>query len=136
MTGGMIVRLIDVVFIILFGFIAISDIQMKRQIRLPGPLQEKKQQEQKDILFIFVHVDTRGQFTVKLEERKLFNTTSLSQLKVNLVKAVLAARIEGKSPVIIIDPDPDATMQRTIDVFDICEETGLPKSINMQLKSS
>lgn len=136
MTGGMIVRLIDVVLIILFGFIAISDIQMKRQIRLPGPLKEEKQEELKNIVFIFVHVDKQGQFTVKIEERNILNTRSLGQLKMNLVKTALTARIGGKNPVIIIDPDPDATMQRTIDVFDICEETGLPKSINMQLKSS
>lgn len=136
MTGGMIVRLIDVVLIILFGFIAISDIQMKRQIRLPGPLKEDKQEQQKDIVFIFVNVDAGGQFTVKLEERSILNTRNLNQLRVNLVNTVLTTRIEGKNPVIIIDPDPDATMQRTIDVFDICEETGLPKSINIRLKSS
>ena len=38
MKGGIIVRLIDVVFILLLGFISASDIVQKTQIKLPPQL--------------------------------------------------------------------------------------------------
>ncbi len=131
MSGGMIIRLIDVVLIILFGFIAISDIQVKRPIRLPGPSREKQREQETRLEYIFVTIDGAGFFTVKHDERVRGKTNSVTQLKQQLV-ALARALPENKQPLIVIDPARDAIMQRTVDVFDVCEEANLPKSINLQ----
>lgn len=132
MRGGMIVRLIDVVLILLFGFIAISDIQLKRQIRLPGPAKDEPK-EQPGTLFLVVAIEKDGPYVLKIDEKEILRTRKLRDLRLQLRRTAQAVRSEHKSPVVIIDPDPDATMQRTIDVFDLCEKERLPKSINMQL---
>jgi hypothetical protein len=48
MKGGIIVRLIDVVFILLLGFISASDIIRKTQIKLPKQLVSSMRQEVKE----------------------------------------------------------------------------------------
>jgi len=130
MRGGLIVRLIDVVLIILFGFIAISDIQVKRQIRLPGPSQkEEKPQEENE--FIFVKIDRKGKFLVEVENKRVLKSRDLNKLRKCLVKTASDLSREKKRPVVIIDPEAEAILQTTIDVFDICEEENLPKSIHI-----
>jgi hypothetical protein len=52
-----------------------------------------------------------------------------------LGRVIKEIRLEGQIPVVIIDPEPDASMQRTIDVFDLCEQLGVAKSINVAPKT-
>lgn len=56
MNSGLIVRLVDVVLIILFGFIGISDIKVKRQIKVPGKTVETEtpQENQKNNVMVVV----------------------------------------------------------------------------------
>jgi biopolymer transport protein ExbD len=133
MRGGMIIRLIDVVLIILFGFLAISDIQMRRQIRMPGPSDEQKLLEEKKDVYIFVKIDNQGQFAIEMDQTELFASSDLSKLRERLVNIADDTYGQGLNPIVIIDPALDASVQSVISVFDICEEEQLPKSINVQL---
>ncbi|RMH95492.1 MAG: hypothetical protein D6681_13040 [Calditrichaeota bacterium] len=130
MRGSIIIRLIDVVLIILFGFLAISDIQMKRQIRMPGPSEEEKPPVEETNAYVFVSIDPANRFILRLEEREIFTTADPGALRPQLLDLVEQVRQQGRNPIVIIDPHPEATVQATIDVFDICEEEGLPKSIH------
>ncbi|MCB0297654.1 MAG: biopolymer transporter ExbD [Calditrichaeota bacterium] len=133
MNRSLIIRLIDVVLILLFGFLAISDIQMKRQIRLPGPAEDSRQIVPADNVWIFVKIDSAGHFSVLQEAQLLQQTASLDTLRTALLAASGDVYAAGSQPVVIIDPHPEATVQATISVFDICEAERLPKSINMQV---
>ena len=132
MKGGMIIRLIDVVLIILFGFIGISDIQVKRQIKLPGG--EKKQQqakERKDVMF-WININKQGTYSLEVEERPVLRSARLPQLKKTLLKEIQPFKKKGKQIVVVINPDPGAKMQAMIDAYDLCEAAGIPKSINIE----
>lgn len=133
MRGGMIIRLIDVVLILLFGFLAISDIQMRRQIRMPGPSDEQKLSEEKKDAYIFIKIDNQSRFVIEMDQTELFATSDLSELRERLVKTAEDTYGQGLNPIVIIDPALDASVQSVISVFDICEEERLPKSINVQL---
>lgn len=136
MTGGLIVRLIDVVLIILFGFIAISDIQMKRQLRLPGETQEEAPSERTDTAFLVVSIAPSGAFEITLDEQQLASPANLSALRGALIRAADQLKAAGKTPIVIIDPAGDASMQQMVDVFDICEQEKIPKSIDFQIEES
>jgi biopolymer transport protein ExbD len=133
MRGGMIIRLIDVVLIILFGFLAISDIQMRRQIRMPGPSEEQNLPEEQKDTYIFVKIDRQNRYSIEMDQVERAFTYDLSELRQHLLKTAQDSRTGGFNPIVIIDPDLDAAVQSIIDVFDICEEEQLPKSINVQL---
>ena len=133
MNSGLIFRLVDIALITLFGFIAISDIQMKRQIRLPGASAESKSVQEPGSAFLVTRIDPEGSFAVSMEDQPLLRTADTQELAVFLAKTVRDLRVKGRNAVVIIDPDAKATVQRTIDVFDICEREQLPKSINLQI---
>ncbi len=129
----MIIRLVDVVLILLFGFLAISDIQVKRQLRLPGPSESETVQQASETVFLFVKIDPADRYRLVLDDQELLAVADVEVLRGGLLDASRQIREAGNQPVIIIDPDPQATVQRTISVFDICEEENLVKSINMDL---
>ncbi len=132
MKGGMIIRLIDVVLIILFGFIGISDIQVKLQIKLPGG--EKKQQqenEKKDVMF-WININKHGKYSLEIEDRTVLRFARLPQLKKTLLREILPLKKKGKQIVVVINPDPGTKMQVMIDAYDLCEAAGIPKSINIE----
>ena len=136
MKRGLIIRLIDIVLIILFGFLAISDIQMKRQIRLPGPPKDQQIQEIPQDVYVFIQIDKNDRFTLKEGETIKLRTGNIDGLRSGLLKITNAIYENGKTPVVIIDPDLNAKIQTTIAVYDLCEEEQLPKSINMQLSKN
>ncbi len=132
MTGSLMVRLVDMVLIILFGFLAISDIQIKRQIRLPEPGKMEAEPETSQIGYLFVHINPEGNFILKINGRQPRQVETLADLRPALRTAADELRQQGQNPLVVIDPDPDAIMQITVDVFDICEMEQLTRSINMR----
>lgn len=126
--GGIIIRLIDVAMIILFGFIVISDIKVKAQIKLPSREQSAEPEQTKQRL-IFVHVGADDTFTVTENQVPLTATASLEALEATLTLLHREAQSTGADLVVVIDPHQDSIMQRTVDVLDICERNQIPKSI-------
>jgi len=136
--GGLIVRLIDVVMLLLLGFLLISDIVHKEQIKLPGPTGTRKKLSQKsEILPIDVHVmrgdttlpdiDPKTEYSlIKLgqlytyylvyEEDKVFRFRKLDKLEEHL----LLTRASYDSISVIINPHPNSIIQGTINLIDIC----------------
>lgn len=141
MTGGMIVRLIDVVLIILFGFIGISDIQNKTQIKLPGKTQNAPVQSEIVTVTVLVAIEPGDYYEITVQEEgeegdEPFPVQSLANLRTALQQLSEQIRSESKNMVVIIDPRENASMQQTIDVFDMCEEEGYAKSIDFNLSNS
>jgi len=131
--GGIIIRLIDVAMIILFGFIAISDIKVRAQIKLPSNEEEKHPEEKQDEpTVIFVKIVPGQGFVLEADDdpsATLFDASSLEQ---EVVARMERYREAGRDAVVLIEPDQDSMIQQTVEVLDICERNKIPKNINYE----
>lgn len=125
--GGIIIRLIDVAMIILFGFIVISDIKVRAQIKLPSDEQPSEAREIERKL-IFVEISSQEALRVK-EGDNVTEVTDIEALEKRLVQLHHQYESEGIEMVVIIDPDQDSIIQMTVEVLDICERNQIAKNI-------
>ena len=141
--GGLIIRLVDVVLLLLLGFLLISDIVHKEQIKLPGPTGTRSNlTEKSQILPIDIHVvegDTvlpdinpETEYSLKkvaqlhcyylvYEEDRVYHIRNINRLEEHL----LIAQATYDSISIIINPHPNSLIQGTINLIDICRRHGL-----------
>jgi hypothetical protein len=118
--------------IILFGFIAISDIKVRAQIKLPSDEveQEEKINEQEPAL-LFVKIDLDSQ--VKLMDYSTIDEVLMvDQLENRLLELRSVFRSAGQDIVVLVEPHEDSIIQHTIDVLDICERHNIAKNINYE----
>jgi len=131
--GGIIIRLIDVAMIILFGFIAISDIKVRAQIKLPASQEEKQPEEKQDEpVVIFVKIVPGQGFMLEEEGEPGLALFEVSQLEPELLARMERYRDEDHDAVVLIEPDENSMIQHTVDVLDICERNKIPKNINYE----
>lgn len=131
--GGILIRLIDVAMIILFGFIAISDIKVRAQIKLPSDKQDETVEEKKkEPALIFVKIDPENRMNVEQDETLLFTAGKISQLETYLTGLVDSFKTQHRDMVVLVEPDENSVIQQTIDVLDVCERHGIPKNINYE----
>jgi biopolymer transport protein ExbD len=132
-NGGLIIRLIDVAMIILFGFIAISDIKVQAQIKLPSkdedPQEQKKDEKEPTLIFVKIGMTDQVEIT---DDATLFEFRPISGLEPFLVELKESYNAQQTQMVVLLEPDEDSIMQHTIDVLDICERQGIPKNINYE----
>ena len=143
--GGGIIRLIDVVLILLLGFLQVSDIVHKKQIKLPGKTSSKKDSNDANktlpIEIYIIDADTtidaidpatetslkvKGQlhcYYLLKENKETFRIRMLD----NLEKHLVTAKLNYDSLAIIISPKPNSMIQGTISLIDICRKYGLKR---------
>lgn len=131
--GGIIIRLIDVAMIILFGFIAISDIKVQAQIKLPSkdedPQEQKKEDTEPALIYVKIGMTDQVEVTDDQTMSEFMPISALEPFLVELKKDFDDQRVQM---VVLLEPDEDSIMQHTIDVLDICERHGIPKNINYE----
>lgn len=127
--GGLIIRLIDVAMIILFGFIAISDLKVRAQIKLPAP-QEEQPQSQRDPILLSVRIAADGRVAIFEGENILMATAAFPEVEDFLSTRFEQMRSAGEEMIVLIEPHGDSPIQQTVDVLDICERHQIPKSLN------
>jgi len=131
--GGTLIRLIDVAMIILFGFIAISDIKVRAQIKLPSEKQESlDNEEEKQPELVFVRIDADHVFVVEHNHEQLLTTNVTGELEAFLKQLMVTYRADKRDMVVLVEPHEDSVIQRTIDVLDMCERNRIPKNINYE----
>lgn len=127
----MIIRLIDIVLIVLFGFITISDIDIKGALSLPSKKAKAAQSPQKkQKVFIEVEIDENDTFYVGQLGQQKITASGIRRLEVALVN--LRGRIqqtEGSDIAVIIKPREMSPIQSTVDVLDLCGRHKIPKNI-------
>jgi len=134
-SGGLIIRLIDVVLIILLGFLNISDFILKAQIKLDSGNTQETRADYKSRIF-FVRVLPDASFDVEeygTETRLLFSNedgTSLVELEKLLIKAQTESEEKNTEMIVVISSDGETKIQYTIDVLDLCEKNKIPRSIS------
>jgi len=148
--NGIIVRLIDVVLNLLMGFLLISDIVHKEQIKLPGPASSRDRQEQKEkVVSIEVKVipsdttladvDSKTEKSlIKLcqlhsiyevhDNEEIHKYRILENLEDYLYQTKLSYEAGGAKVAIVIDPDPESMIQATINVIDICRKYNIKRN--------
>lgn len=133
-SNGMVVRLVDVVLIVLFGFLMISKIQQQVDIPLPQSKGENiAAQTDKDVFDVFIRADGRvqcGWIDSKYQVQMPLDNTdrSYARAKYNELKALMDEANPNKIPV-AIQAEYDAPTQFTVDLLDICKDLEMQKSI-------
>lgn len=143
--GGLIVRLIDVVLLLLLGFLLISDIVHKEQIKLPGPTGTRSDLSDKSkVLPIDVHIVEGDTILPDVNPQQEYSLKKLAQLycyylvyqeeKVYYIRKIdkleqhlLIAQATYDSVSVIINPHPNSIIQGTINLIDICRRHGLSR---------
>jgi biopolymer transport protein ExbD len=131
---GMIIRLVDVVLIVLFGFLMISKVQQQVDIPLPHSKGTNiPAQLDRDVLDVFIRRDGRIQvgwldsrYTVVMPLRN--ENIELARARYEELRDLLAEANPDMVPV-SIQAEYHAPTQYTVDVLDICKDLGMSKSI-------
>lgn len=128
-NSGFITRFVDIVLILLFGFISISEITEQSQINLPTSTQTPETKPENQVVSIFIGVKNTGLYLVEGESRSIRGASALrrylSGLRVRYGSSTLRIRLQS---------DFDAPIRYTMIAAKACDELGLAKSIDVRLK--
>ena len=133
-SNGMIIRLVDVVLIVLFGFLMISKIQQQVDIPLPQSKGDNPLVTADRAVFdVFVRADGRVQcgwidsgYQVVLPVDN--GDRERARARYDELKALIARTNTARVPV-AIQAEYDAPTQLTVDLLDICKDLDLQKSL-------
>jgi biopolymer transport protein ExbD len=126
--GGTIIRLIDVVLIILLGFLGITDFEVKSQIKLPSAV-ESGQKEIKQ-QFIFLDIKSDNQFEIIDGQNTIKQVEGLAALEKFLVQLNNYYLQNYRQMILVIEPNLETVIQTTVDVMDICEKHQILKNLS------
>lgn len=128
----MIIRLIDIVLIVLFGFITISDIDIKGALSLPAknakPLTPPKDKRTK-VIFLVEIDDSDALWITPLgkHKRRMRDIQTLESYLQN--ERTRIAQTQNDDIAVVIKPSEMSTLQMSIDVLDLCSRNRIPKNI-------
>ncbi len=123
----MIIRLIDVVLIILLGFLGITDFEIKSQIKLPSAVDSGQKEIKQQ--FIFLDIKNDRQFDV-VDGQNTKEIEGIDALEDFLVKLNNHYLQNYKQMIIVIEPGLETVVQTTVDVMDICEKHNIFKNLS------
>lgn len=124
MGSGGVLRLIDVVFIVLFGFISIAKINERSRIELPQSTETPPSNPDKEQV-IFVGIDSEGNYLVD-------NETKLIDSAATLYQYLSDASNNGADIRVRIRSNFDTPIKYLIAAADMCDQLNLPKGIDVQ----
>jgi len=126
--SGIIFRLIDVAFITLFGFIGITDMDIKSQIKLPSAFESGAKNIKQQFVFLTIKNDTLFEL---LDDKNIVNTLKgLEKLDPFLAQLNNHYRQQYEQMVVVIEPDLESHIQTTVNVMDICEKHGIQRNLS------
>ena len=124
--SGFVVRFVDVVLILLFGFISISsvratEVELATSTEVPSPPPEVE-----EVVFVSIRADG----TYLLDDERL-EVRGARELLVALSSEVGEV---GDAPVKVrIRASRDAPMRYLVDAARVCDELGLPKALEVEM---
>ena len=122
------IRLIDVVFILLFGFISISEISEKSQIDLPKSTEMPRSNPDKERV-LFIGISSEGNYLVESESQSI---PDVSGLYAYLQSKVDDANQAGDALRVRIRSNWDTPIKFTMAAADICDNLNIPKGIDVR----
>lgn len=132
---GFLIRFIDIGLIVLFGFVMISDIDELSQVELSAAAEaDSVQVDREPPVFVTVSITEKGEFDVALEDLTIAAAIpSVDTLRQVLLEARDSYASDDRETVVLIQPDLMSTVQKTVDVMDLCESLGIPRSLQANL---
>lgn len=131
--GGAIIRLIDVVLNLLFGFIVITDFSLKTQIKLDSGNAGESQVETR-VYSVQVLQDGTFQVQTNFSQSILFfstpQTMALADLESYLVQEFQTNTRSQIKMIVVIRSDSETKIQYSVDVLDLCEKHKITKSFS------
>lgn len=124
--SGFVVRFVDVVLILLFGFISISsvratEIELPESTETPPPAPEAA-----EVLFVGIRPD--GTYLVDEERQEIRGAANLLRFVAAELEAV------GDRPLKVrIRASHDTPMRFLIDAARVCDELGLPRALEVRM---
>jgi len=130
--GGVVIRLIDVVLILLFGFISISEISSKSLIHLPKSKQMSYSLPDKEDLLI-IGITSEGTFLVEEESEVIEDFNALKYYIVTKYQENLKNKVETR---IRIRSNWNTPIKYTIAVANVCDMLHIPKGMDVVLNTN
>jgi len=130
MQGSIVIRLIDVVLILLFGFIAVSEVSQKTQIQLPESTQIPLSNPDKEEILI-IGISSDGYYWIEEETKSIQDP----QLVKKYILKKYQELLEYDQDAVIrvrIRSDRDAPAKYTLTLANICDQLNITKSIDVQ----
>jgi len=124
---NLMIRLIDIVFILLFGFIAISQIGISAAIEPPKSA-EAEQNSPAAPIEIIIGVSRDGSYPVEAGNLVLKN---IPELKSYLVKKMAEASSQGVPLGVRIRAAWDSSVEPGLAVAKLCRDLGIPKGLDV-----
>ena len=128
-NGRYLVRFVDVVLILLFGFISISQVQ-KRSVVSPPKSSETAKTPADEVTDVFVSITDTGSYLVDNETRALETMDALTQFVEQKKQQYGADRMK-----IRIRSDDTAPIQYAIALAEICDNAGVEKALDVRLSN-
>lgn len=127
----MIVRLIDICLIVLFGFLSISDIDIKGVLSLPAKKAKKiRPQDRREKVILTLEVHNNNVFWVSRSGQRRVRKNGISSLEKYLKdRKTYLSKTEKSDLCVYIKPLEMSPLQSTIDVLDMCDRNRIPKNI-------
>jgi biopolymer transport protein ExbD len=124
--SGFVVRFVDVVLILLFGFISISSVRVT-EIELPESTETPPPApEAEEVLFVGIRHD--GTYLVDEEREEIQGAANLLRFVASQLEAV------GDRPLKVrIRASHDTPMRFLIDAARVCDELGLPRALEVRM---
>ncbi len=130
--SGIIIRLVDVILIILFGFLMIAKIQQQVDIALPQSQGDNSTPDTDSKYYdVFVYRDgtiADGSNTLLAKMPLKDRETSRAQEEYEQLQRRIGFANKAKK-IVVIRSQFDAPVQYTVDLLDICKKLDMPKSI-------
>jgi biopolymer transport protein ExbD len=126
--SSMIIRLIDIALTVLFGFIAVSDVDQKTQVKLPRDVTGVPQQT--TLKTVTIHVLDGPRYTIMDGFQEVASDTVLERIEEKLVQIHQIFADRKEEVIFLIQPDPNSPIQLTVNVLDVCERNHFVKNIN------
>ncbi len=127
-ASASLIRLIDVVFILLFGFISISEINEKSKVELPKSSEIPASSPDKEKVF-FLGIDPQGRYLVENESKVI---ESAGELYFYLQRKVAESVSSGEELRVRIRSNWNTPVKFTMAAADICANLNIPKGIDVR----
>lgn len=126
-TSKLIIRLIDIVFILLFGFIAVSQIDTSLAIEPPKSTEAGEGRPEGKLLIV-IGVTRDGTFPIDAGDLILEDK---DELRVFLAEKLALANKEGKELGVRIRAHWDSPVEHSLAVAQICRDLTIPKGLDV-----
>ncbi|RIK73064.1 hypothetical protein DCC62_18205 [candidate division KSB1 bacterium] len=125
---SMIIRYIDIALTVLFGFIAISDVEQKTQVKLPHHVSAVSTPTRINTVSLIVLPGPM--YTLMEGATEITSNAELEAVEQVLLNVRQKYLDQNQDIIVLIQPDPNSPVQLTVNVLDVCERNQIQRNIN------